>query len=188
MMYAYFIQILHYAANTAVLFAGLFLLYFLVQKIRKVRLEKKQQLFHAACLLYLAFLGGLLLVPPWNFSPFYFVTGSNGMFETLNLVPFHTLSRQFGELFRGENAFYNLCNLLVNIGLFVPLPFCLRYLFRRMPKVLCFLLPVLFSALVEVVQYYTGRIADVDDFLLNAVGAAVGLALISMRCFLKKEK
>lgn len=185
----HFTDLLNYAINTAVFFAGLLLLYFLVQKIRKVHPGKKRQLQNAASLLYFAFLAGLLLVPPWNFSPFYFVTGAGEMFEALNLVPFRTLGRQLGELFRGENALNNLCNLLVNVALFVPFPLCLRCLFRRMPKGLCLFLPVLFSALVEVVQYFTGgRIADVDDFLLNTLGTVIGFALLSCERFFIKEK
>lgn len=182
-------DLLNYAINTAVFFAGLLLLYFLVQKIRKVHPGKKRQLQNAASLLYFAFLAGLLLVPPWNFSPFYFVTGAGEMFEALNLVPFRTLGRQLGELFRGENVFANLANLLVNAALFVPFPLCLRGLFRRLPKVLCLFLPVLFSVLAEAVQYWTGgRIADVDDFLLNTLGTVIGFALLSCERFFIKEE
>lgn len=48
---------------------------------------------------------------------------------------------------------------------------------------------MLFSALIEVVQYFTdGRIADVDDFLLNTVGTAIGFALFNCERFLIKEE
>ena len=54
------VDLLNYAINTAVFFAGLLLFYFLVQKIRKVHPGKKRQLQNAACLLYIAFVAGVL--------------------------------------------------------------------------------------------------------------------------------
>ena len=180
-----FDDFLQYAINTAVFFAVFLLLYTLCTKLAKAKPGRRQKIVNAVCLLYLAFLAGVLLVPPYNLSPFFFVTNAGDIFEAQNLVPLRTIARQVSEIFRGQDVFYNLANLAANAVLFIPPPICVKRLMPRMPKVVCFLLSVLFSAMVEVVQYCTGgRIADIDDLLLNTLGAAVGFVLL---CKLEKQ-
>lgn len=84
-----------------------------------------------------------------------------------NLVPFRSFS---------SDPPRTLSEVAGNVALFVPLGMLLPFLSRRwsLPRVL--LLALVLSALLEVCQYVLnrGRLADIDDVMLNALGAVLG--------------
>lgn len=91
--------------------------------------------------------------------------------DSINLVPFRTISRFFRYTSREDF----LVNILGNILLFLPWGFGLPFLWRSCRKPvrllpLC-LLPTLF---IEFTQLFIGRHVDVDDLLLNFTGALLG--------------
>lgn len=109
-------------------------------------------------------------------------TASSGAMLRYNLIPLHTLFQfLFGEseIYQGEawkqNSFMNLAG---NIILFLPLGFLAPFVSDRLKKVSNVFL--LFSALIvaiEVIQYFTGRSADIDDYILNIFGIMIGFLL-----------
>lgn len=88
----------------------------------------------------------------------------------LELIPFHSFSDQW-VLGNGVKYFHMAANMLM----FSPLSFMLAVCFKRMRKLadnigFCFL----FSFGIEFVQYFAGRTSDIDDLMLNTLGALLG--------------
>ena len=114
--------------------------------------------------------------------------------RSINLVPLRTV-QQFEYLLRQQNGVYltaiAFVNLAGNVVLFVPLGFLppmvwpklrtwLRALGAAAGAVIC----------VEAAQYFLYRgAADVDDLLLNLLGAAIGFLIfrITERIYAKRH-
>ncbi|MFW7415553.1 VanZ family protein [Demequina sp. SO4-18] len=91
----------------------------------------------------------------------------------LSLVPFQEIERGLTNA-RGSNPWINLVG---NVALFVPFGLLVAALVKarfvgRVATAL--LLGVLLSASIEVAQYVLGRVADIDDVILNGAGALAG--------------
>ncbi|MBQ3556514.1 MAG: VanZ family protein [Oscillospiraceae bacterium] len=93
----------------------------------------------------------------------------------VNLEPFYTISR-FWSHFRRTGSLSSLFNLLGNVVILIPLGVLLPVMFRSMRRVwLAVPLLALVCAGVEWLQWYTGfGVADVDDSILNFMGALAG--------------
>lgn len=99
----------------------------------------------------------------------------------LNLVPLRTL-RLFADLLDSSRPDYvraAVVNLFGNIIMFIPLGFLLPRVFpklRRLYRVL--LVTALVITAVEIAQLFTlvGS-CDIDDLILNVIGAAMGYLL-----------
>lgn len=117
--------------------------------------------------LYVLIMGNLL-----------FVSGRTpGMYYQYNLVPFETIRSLLLERERYHTDAW-VKNLFGNIVLFVPLGIWIPWLFRRCRSFLTFTSTVVLLLLgVEVIQLIT-RVGsfDVDDIILNTVGAWIGYA------------
>lgn len=88
-----------------------------------------------------------------------------------NLVP-------FTEIFRyriGTDAFY--FNVMGNIALFIPFGYFISTYIKPNRILPILIVSVISSATVEFVQLCIGRSFDVDDILLNALGAICGFLL-----------
>ena len=105
---------------------------------------------------------------------------NNEIYKVINLIPFKTISEYF---FAPQNTNYAIrdwniiktTNLLGNFLLFLPLGFILPLLNNRFKS---FLLTLLASSVfiigIEVIQYFIGRAADIDDFMINLTGVFAG--------------
>jgi len=117
--------------------------------------------------LYILIMGNLL-----------FVSGRTpGMYYQYNLVPFETIRPLLLERERYHTDAW-VKNLFGNIVLFIPLGIWIPWLFRRCRSFLTFTSTVVLLLLgVEVTQLIT-RVGsfDVDDIILNTIGAWVGYA------------
>lgn len=88
------------------------------------------------------------------------------------------LFRSYRLLFVEKNDFYYgqiVCNILMTVpfGILIPL---LNPKIRSFMKIL--LSGLLFSLIIELVQYFTGRgLFEVDDLFNNTVGAIIGYLL-----------
>ena len=112
------------------------------------------------------------------------MNGSERLMYNANLIPFRTIGGYARALLRGSiNASIVVENVLGNALLFLPMGMLLPRLCRRMRKWLPFILCMLgMLCAVEMLQWltYTGSM-DVDDVLLNLLGACVGFALYRSR-------
>jgi len=79
--------------------------------------------------------------------------------------------------------YYNFyTNLLGNVLLFVPLPFFLYTIFRCRGAGKLLLIAVGCSLLIEISQYvFAIGVSDIDDLILNIIGAALGLMAVPQK-------
>lgn len=89
----------------------------------------------------------------------------------LNLIPFTEILRY--EV--GTHGFY--LNVVGNILLFVPFGYFVSSYVKASKISHILVVSVLTSTTVEFVQHFIGRSFDVDDILLNVVGAIIGFLL-----------
>ncbi len=88
-----------------------------------------------------------------------------------NLVP-------FTEIFRykiGSDLFY--FNVVGNIALFIPFGYFISTYIKPKRILPILIVSVISSTTVEFVQLCIGRSFDVDDILLNAIGAIIGFLI-----------
>lgn len=93
----------------------------------------------------------------------------------VNLEPLYTIRRFFIH-YRRTGSLSSLFNLLGNVVILIPLGVLLPVMFRPMRRIWLFVpLMAVICAGVEWLQWRTGLgIADVDDSILNFVGAIAG--------------
>ena len=92
----------------------------------------------------------------------------------LNLTLFVSLIKVFRNADIGE--FLRL--LLGNIGWFVPFGFLFPILLKRKNPFITICAGLLFSIFIEVTQFVSYKgVAELDDLILNTLGAAVGYLL-----------
>jgi len=121
--------------------------------------------YYLAILSVLLFFGGLFHVDrAWG--------------SAVNLEPFYTIQRFFIH-YRRTGSLSSLSNLLGNIVILIPLGVLLPVMFRFLRRFwLSLPLLALFAVGVEYIQWRTGvGIADIDDSILNFLGAAAGYML-----------
>lgn len=89
----------------------------------------------------------------------------------INLVPFKEIFRY--TLF--SNLFFT--NIIGNILLFAPLGYFFGYFLKTKKTSLVIFLSTIISLTGELLQRYIGRIFDIDDIILNVVGATIGFLI-----------
>lgn len=131
-------------------------------------------LLYAAAMLWLLF--GQRINADGSGSP----AGNIG--DNLNLIPLKTIKMYLRVLERSTNDYllrHAFFNLVGNVVLFIPLGFYLPYLSGKPQSFLkCVLCVTGMILVVEAVQYFTllGS-CDVDDLLLNLLGAVIGYVI-----------
>ena len=106
------------------------------------------------------------------------------LMENLNLVPFRTIA-QYLRTLSSENGFlvrHAVINLAGNVVMFVPLGFFLPLVAkpcREYRKHLAWVLMILLA--IELLQLFSllGS-CDVDDFILNVPGTAIGFGIFQI--------
>lgn len=106
-----------------------------------------------------------------------------------NIVPFSTIVLYIQAINDGTmNIDIPIRNLLGNFVLFLPMGIYLPFFFKKLNKIGSFTLSmIIILFIVEVVQLLTRRGSfDIDDFILNLLGALVGFAIWKADKALKK--
>lgn len=85
---------------------------------------------------------------------------------TINLVPFSTDT-------------YTMSYIL-NIIMFMPLGFLLPMIWRRCRFHQVLLIGMLSSLAIEIMQLFNWRVSDIDDLLMNTLGAVIGFLLFKV--------
>lgn len=103
----------------------------------------------------------------------------NEIIRNCNLIPFKSIVQYvFGssDVYAGKAWILNrLVNMIGNILLFLPLGLFLPLVNERFKSLRSiFLFSMAVVIIVEVVQYLTGRSADIDDLILNITGMILG--------------
>lgn len=98
-----------------------------------------------------------------------------------NLIPFK-------EMFRyhiGSRLFFK--NVIGNLFMFVPFGFFSAYILRDSKLRWTLLVTLIVSVTIELIQSQIGRVFDVDDIILNAIGGIIGYKIFSF-CYHFNQK
>ncbi len=96
-----------------------------------------------------------------------------GLWSNVNLIPFRMFGDYWEDLTQGGGLF-TLINFLGNLAVFVPLGFFPALLWRGETWKRSALVGGGTSLLVETGQYFIMRFTDIDDVILNTLGAVCG--------------
>ena len=114
---------------------------------------------------------------------FHVVTFQDNNYGVSNFVPFK-------EIFRydmGSDKFIK--NVMGNIVLFIPYGFLASYYLDNKKFSVITILTIITTLTIETVQYYIGRVFDIDDIILNLVGSIVGfLTFVGLDAIRNKVK
>ena len=105
---------------------------------------------------------------------FHVVTFQDINYGTSNFIPFK-------EIFRydiGSHKFFR--NVMGNIMLFIPFGFLSSYLLKNRKLGVVTILTIIASLTIEVVQYYIGRVFDIDDIILNYLGVLLFVIIMNI--------
>ena len=97
-----------------------------------------------------------------------------------NFVPFKTINTYIRALFdRSMNIDIPIKNIFGNLFMFLPAGIYLPYYIRKINKISVFIISMsILLVVIEVVQVVTRRGSfDIDDFILNMLGALIGFEI-----------
>lgn len=130
-------------------------------RILKINSSKKkaklfEEIYHILFIVYIFLLASIV-----SFGELNLTSG-------INLVPFKEILRYelFSDLF--------MLNIVGNIVLFAPLGYFLAYYIQTYSISLVIIVSTIISLIGELLQRYVGRTFDIDDIILNVVGATLG--------------
>lgn len=91
------------------------------------------------------------------------------------------------EAMVSQNHVFWFKQIFPNILLFVPFGFLLPMLSKHFKNpILTVVSGCIFSGVIEIMQYITGRgLTKVDDVITNTVGAAIGLGMYQIAVFIR---
>lgn len=102
---------------------------------------------------------------------FHVVTFQDNNYGKSNFIPFK-------EIFRyniGTTKFIK--NVMGNIVLFIPYGFLSSYYLNNKKFSVITVLTLIVTITIETVQYYIGRVFDIDDIILNLFGSIIGFLI-----------
>ncbi|MDR1101240.1 MAG: VanZ family protein [Clostridiales bacterium] len=134
---------------------------------------------------YMTVIVSQTIIPRW-----IFVSGKMFFYEIgeklpTNLVPFKSISK----FIMGFGLFdeVTVINILANILIFVPFGLFLPLLWRNLRSLWKTLaIGTIMIITIETIQYFIGRTADIDDYILNILGVAAGYGL--WKLWIKQRK
>ena len=102
---------------------------------------------------------------------YFVVTGQDINYGGINLIPFK-------EMFRYEIGSYKFIkNIVGNILLFIPYGFFSSYYLNNKKISTNVIICLVATLCIEGIQYYIGRVFDIDDIILNVFGGFCGCLL-----------
>lgn len=129
---------------------------YLITKHKKFQLHK--ELIYLISIIYILCL-------------FHVVTFQDNNYGVSNFIPFK-------EIFRYEfGSAKFMKNIIGNIMLFIPYGFIASYLLKNKKFSVITILTIIVSLTIETVQYYIGRVFDIDDIILNLLGGIIGFLI-----------
>lgn len=91
-----------------------------------------------------------------------------------NLIPFKTIVSYVNNANTINEVVRAISNVIGNLCLFIPIGFLLPLASKKasFKRLITFVLPLIL--VIEAAQFYVGRSADIDDVILNLLGALCG--------------
>lgn len=159
------------------------LLYLPYVRYSNRHIGKQTLSYHFFRYTFLGYLISLLyLTIFWGISSYQFPTE----YYFLNLRPFVWLYEVYDMGIKKMME-----QLLLNIAMFLPYGFLLPIIFPKMRRFFRTAMTVLgTTVLIETVQYFLGRSADIDDVIMNFIGGLIGYLfyVLCMKLWRKHHK
>ena len=154
-----------------------------IQEKNKIRDFWLKILFIIYCLLLITV---LFLNNEYRMGGFQNIsTFSKEHFETSNIIPFATIIGYISGIITNDiNTNIVIINLVTNLLLFAPMGFFIPILFQdKIKNIKQFvLMMIILTLLAEIVQFITYRgSTDIDDIILNTIGASIVYMLMKTR-------
>lgn len=92
----------------------------------------------------------------------------------INLIPFKVIFETYNEVFVNGYLNYFIINFLGNIIMFMPIGFFIPLLWNVSNKKVI-AIGLCSSLFIEICQLFLARGTDIDDLILNLIGAILGL-------------
>lgn len=121
--------------------------------------KKKKDLISLLFIFYLSFLTVL-------------VTDESIVYYEANFTPFKEIMRY------NVTSIYFFKNVIGNIILFIPMGMYLTYKLNIKKIYIIIILSIYFSLSIEIFQLFIDRVFDVDDIILNVIGAFIGYLIV----------
>lgn len=93
---------------------------------------------------------------------------------SFNLIPFRTIASYFSESDTFLEVLRAVINIIGNVCLFIPVGFLFPLSSKKVSLKRFIIFVLLLILAIEAVQFYVGRSADIDDLILNLLGALCG--------------
>lgn len=104
--------------------------------------------------------------------------------HAMNIIPFRFITETWAMEERKQ-----ITQAIANILMFLPLGFIFPLAFKKVRNFWKTTIGIMaFSFLIEFVQYFIGRSADIDDLILNTLGGILGYSIFSVFSRLFKDK
>jgi glycopeptide antibiotics resistance protein len=152
---------------------------------------KKENIVKILKYLFIVYCVGLIFILFFNGSrrgnQFNLKVFSKEHFEMTNIIPFRTIT-SYLKLMTKININIVITNLLGNLLMFTPMGMALPLLFdkkfNKLWKVVAFVIVVVL--IIETIQFITfAGSADIDDLILNTIGAIIGYGIIQIKMIRK---
>ncbi len=139
----------------------LFVVILIVMRLAKLIINKEKFNFHKDFFALLFIIYMLMLY-------YLLLSTDNASAYGTNFIPFKEMTRY---AFGSKGFFYNVVG---NIALFIPFGFFVSYYIKAKKTHQICIIALITSLTAELIQYKIGRAFDVDDLILNMVGAIIG--------------
>lgn len=166
-------------------------------KKRKIKFKPGREFLMLVFVAYLISLASLTVLPQISLG----IDSLSGQFffnvnivdsGNINLVPFRTISEllttnNHAIITHSDWQYLRFVYLLGNLFLLAPFGFLLPILWKNYNFKHTILFAMAIVITIEFTQYFIGRNSDIDDLILNTLGAMSGYGLYKVYCWLSKR-
>ena len=146
-----------------------------MQNEKNKTIRYKREMLNFAMLIYFLFLFAMTIIPNGGLD--YPSLKRSLELGQLNLVPFKVIPQTIHMVFIEGQWSYFLINFLGNIAIFMPIGFSLL-LYNSSISYKCITLTGMsISSFIEIFQLFIHRGTDIDDVILNTLGAILGFCI-----------
>lgn len=172
--------VINYLSDMLPFIAAALPFYLIVRLIILKKKNNKVNWYHEIALTVFAiFIIGLAsqtIIPEFEVTEAGNFAISNSRVHTTNLIPFRMFIETYREAFVNEHFNYFIVNIIGNITIFMPVGFFIPLLWEISDKKVI-IISFCSTFFIECCQLFLNRATDIDDIILNTVGAAFGLFL-----------
>lgn len=158
------------------------LIYIVIALFMRNKVGKKAFLYHFVRFSFIGYILSLIYLTILWYYPFITFKPETYMY---NLIPFIWVREVYTM---GVSAMVE--QLVLNIGMFIPYGFLLPLLFTKAHKWWqTFSIVLGTTVVIETIQFFMGRSADIDDVIMNFFGGAIGyLVYLIVNMILMEKK